>query len=263
MLRLQQEALEFDREAADLLQWINEKRAQAQSEDYGQDYEHLALVNAKFQALCDEVRSCEEARIASVRRLSANLLAAKSPEAKSIRKKIDDVKTARELLEEDLTNRQLTLTSAAEIHCFNKDVQDLLRRINEKEMAFDEQMGRDVASCEGLRRKHEIFVEELTALKVQLQDLNRQSEALREKHPGDTAESVAAETDELIDRFRGLWLRAEKRTVDLGMASDYFKFVACVRDVSAWIESTNKQIREQPGGVFNVNQMRQEHDNLR
>lgn len=62
MLKLQQEALEFDQEAAELLQWICEKRGQAQSEDYGQDFEHLALINAKFQALKDEVRSCEEPR---------------------------------------------------------------------------------------------------------------------------------------------------------------------------------------------------------
>ncbi len=250
MLRLQQEALEFGREATDLLQWISEKRAQAQSDDYGQDFEHLALINAKFQALRDEVRSCEEARVASVRRLSANLLAAKSPEAKAIRRRLDEVKAARELLEEALQTRELTLASAAEIHCFNKDVQDLLRRIGDKEAAFagaQRQLARDVASCEGLRRQHEIFVEELTALKAQLQELNAQSEALRQKHPGDTAESVAAETDELIERFRGLWLAAERRVVDLGLASEHFRFLACVRDVAAWIEATGRQMRELPG----------------
>ena len=151
MLKLQQDGLEFDREASELMQWINEKRAQAQSEDYGQDFEHLVLINAKFQALKDEVRTCEEPRIASVRKPSTHLLAAKSPEAKAIRNRIDDVKTARELLEEDMHNQELTLNSAAEIHCFNKDVQDLLRRISDKELAFtgvEKNLSRDVHSCE-------------------------------------------------------------------------------------------------------------------
>ncbi len=55
MLRLQQEGVEFEGEADELLRWIGEKRGEAQSEEYGRDYEHLALVGAKFQALKDEV----------------------------------------------------------------------------------------------------------------------------------------------------------------------------------------------------------------
>lgn len=268
MLKLQQENLEFEREAADLLEWIGEKRVQAQSEDYGQDYEHLALINAKFQALKDEVKSCEEARYASVRKLSSALLAAKSPETKSIRKKIEDVKQARDLLEAELQGRELTLGSAAEIHCFNKDVQDLLRRISEKELAFAagaESNGKDFQGCESLRRKHEIFKEELTALKVQLQELNKQSELLRERHPGDTAESVAAETDELIDRFRALYLKAEQRGCELKQASDYFDFLIRVRAVNEWMGQTSVAIRERPTWVdlFTVDQQKQAHDSLR
>ena len=117
-----------------------------------------------------QVRSCEEARHASVRKLSASLLAAKSPATKAIRKKMEEIQRARELLEEELQSRELTLNSAAEIHCFNKDVQDLLRRINEKELVFAgsaaTDSSKDFQSCETLRRKHEIFKEELTALKV-------------------------------------------------------------------------------------------------
>lgn len=164
-------------------------------------------------------------------------------------------------------NRELMLNSAAEIHCFNKDVQDLLRRINEKELAFsgiEKSIGKDVHSCESLQRKHEIYIEELTALKVQLQDLNKQSEILRERHPGDTAESVAAETDELIDRFRELWLKAEKRTYELKQASDYFQFLACVKNVSEWMSRTSELIREHPASVdlFSVTRQKEEHENL-
>lgn len=269
MLRLQQESLEFERAAADLMEWIGEKRTQAQSEDYGQDYEHLALINAKFQALKEEVKSCEEARCASVRQLSSALLAARSPETKSIRKKMEEVKRARDLLAAELQSRELNLCSAAEIHCFNKDVQDLLRRISEKELAFAagaESNGRDLASCESLRRKHEIFGEELTALKAQLQELNKQSGLLREKHPGDTAESVAAETDELIDRFRALFLKAEQRGCELKQASGYFDFLVSVRAVGEWMAQTSGAIREPPTGavdLFTAGQQKQAHDSLR
>lgn len=188
MLKLQQGAREFESEASKLMQWINEKRAQAQSEEYGQDFEHLALINAKFVALKDEVRSCEESRYASIRKLSTNLLNAKSPDAKSIRKKIDDLKTARELLDEDLHNRELHLSSAAELHCFNKDVQELFRQIDDKELVFtavENSFGRDIHSCESLIRKHEIYKEELNLnLRPRLHELIKQSEILRDKYPG-------------------------------------------------------------------------------
>lgn len=165
MLALQAEALEFDRESAELVQQMNEKRAQAQSEDYGQDYEHLSLIKAKFGSLRDEVKSYEP-RYARLRKLSSDLLNSKSPEAKLIRKRVDELKATRELLEEDLNNREQILNSAAEIHRFNKDVQDLLRRINEKEMAFVNDFGRDFHSCASFDRKHQTYIEELTALKV-------------------------------------------------------------------------------------------------
>ena len=267
-IQLQLKSVEFDRESFEFLQWLNGKRQQAQSEEYGQDFEHLAIINAKFLVLKDEVNSFVEPRYADVKRLSASLLSAKSPETKSIRKKMDELKTTRELLEEELHNRELTLASAAEIHCFNKDVQDLLRRINDKEAAFggvELTIGRDTESCESLIRKHEIFIEELTAIEVQLRELNKQSELLRTKHPGDTAESVAAETDELIDRFRTLLRKTEKRSRELRQASDYFKFLAYIRVVTDWTELTRRAISEQPVPVdlFAVSQQRQEHDQLR
>ena len=100
---------------------------------------------------------------------------------------------------------------------------------------------------------------------VQLQELNRQSELLREKHPGDTAESVAAETDELIDRFRALFLKAEQRGFELKQASDYFDFLVRARAVSEWMAQTSAAIRERPSNMdlFTVDQQKQEHDSLR
>ena len=72
--------------------------------------------------------------------------------------------------------------------------------------------------------------------------MNKQSELLRQKHPGDTAESVAGEMDELIDRFSELWFMAEKRTRDLKQASEFFKFTACVKDVNQWMDETRRAL---------------------
>ena len=119
VLALQLIALEFDRESFELIKMINDKRQQAQSEDYGQDFEHLTLIRAKFVSLADEVKSFEP-RWAHVLKLSSELLNAKFAESKYVRKRIDELKVARDQLDLDLRTRELTLNSAAEIHRFNK-----------------------------------------------------------------------------------------------------------------------------------------------
>ena len=156
-LEMKQSAIEFEREATDLIQWLNEKRQKLiQSDsDYGQDYEHLLQLQAKFNALKDEIKVFEEPRLERIRMLSTELLNAKSPESKQIRKRWDDIKVLRDLLNQEIQSRDIILNSAAEIHCFNRDVQDLLRRISDKELSFSTDLGRDTQSCEQLKRKHE------------------------------------------------------------------------------------------------------------
>lgn len=201
----QLDALEFNRESSELIVWMNEKRSQVQSDDYGQDLEHLNFIKAKFDQLKDEVRSSEP-KYQRLKLLGQELITSKISESKPIRKRLDDLKSTREQLETDLDQRELILKSAAEIHRFNKDVHDMLRCIAEKEAALvTSDHGRDFNSCELLQRKHRIYIEELQALKSQLADLNKQSEVLRQRHSGDTAESITAEMDELIDKFKVLF----------------------------------------------------------
>jgi spectrin beta len=116
---------------------------------------------------------------------------------------------------------------------------------------------------------HKIFinfkkVKKKFPFKSQLQDLNKQSELLRQQHPGDTAESVSAEMEELIERFRDVWLMAEQRSADLKQALEFFKFIACVKDVNEWMDETRKSLLAKPQlhDLFTVTQCRQELDNL-
>lgn len=263
LIKLQLEALEFYRESSELIIWLNEKRQQAQSEEFGQDLEHLNLIKAKFGQLKEEIRSSEP-KYQRLRKLASDILSSKLAESKPIRKRQDDLKNTRELLENDIQNREQVLESAGEIHKFNKDVQDLLRCINEKELAFVNDLGKDFNSCELLQRRHQIYVEELTALRLQLHELNKQSEMLRNKHPGDTAEGISAEMDDLVDRFRKLWLTSERRTKDLRQASDYFRFLVCIRDVNEWMDETRRVLTAQVNfnDLFSVTNAQQEHENL-
>jgi hypothetical protein len=270
LLNIQLNWLEFERDSAELLKWLTDKRALAQLDDYGQDLEHLILIREKFAKLRDEVTLTCEPRYARLKKLGNDLLAAKSPETKNIRKRLDDLKVTRDLLEQDLLRRDAVLNSAAELHQFNRDVNDLLRRIGDKELAFESvanDLGRDSRTCDALQRKHVIFVDELNTIRIQLFELNKTSEMLREKHPGDTAESVASEMSELIERFSKIWSLSEARSAQLVQSSDLFKFMTLVRDANAWISETRHSILgdvdpSQFVDLFAVTQLRQQHNTL-
>ncbi|CAF0717385.1 unnamed protein product [Brachionus calyciflorus] len=262
-LSLKLEALEFDRESTEFMKWINEKRVQAQSEEYGQDFEHLILINEKFIALNDEIKLGDN-KYERLRKRASDLLNFKSADSKIIHKRNDEVKNNYEMLLSELKQRELLLQSAAEIHRFNKDVQDLNRRIGEKEASFVVDLGRDLNSCETLVRKHSTFMEELSALKFHLNDLNKESEVLRAKHPGDTEETIISEMNDLIDRFNNLRLKSEKRTRDLNHSCSYFKFTTRVKDINRWMAETKRSLLTytQPLDLYSVTQLKEELNNL-
>jgi spectrin beta len=258
-LSMQLSWLEFDRDSAELLRWLAERRAVAAADDYGHDLEHLILIREKFAKLRDECTLTCDTRLGRLRQLGTQLLAAKHPEAKSTRKRLDDLRATREHLDNELRRRDSVLSAAAELHTFNRDVQDLLRRIGDKELVlFDEERAvtsesaaaRDSRTCQTLHRAHLIIVDELNTVRVQLYELNQTSERLRAEHPGDTAESVAGEMVELIERFGRVWRAAEARTVSLDQAQALHRFMAIVRDANAWIEDTRRSIT---GTEFSLN----------
>ena len=139
-----------------------------------------------------------------------------------------------------------------------------MRRINDKEFAFVNDFGKDFHTCASFDRTHQTYIEELTALRAQLYELNKQSDLLRQKHPGDTAESVSAEMNDLFERFTELWLMAERRTRDLKQAMEFFRFIASVKDVNQWMDETRKSLTSSlhMPDLFAVTNAHQELKNL-
>lgn len=68
-----------------------------------------------------------------------------------------------------LESREQRLNAAGEIHRFHRDVADALSRIQDKDAAISDDLGRDLNSVLTLIRKHEGFENDLVALEAQLQ----------------------------------------------------------------------------------------------
>ena len=88
-------------------------------------------------------------------------------------------------LQEQIAARTKRLASAAEIHRFNRDLNELIARIQEKDAALSlEDLGRDLASVQALQRKHEGFERDLLALEPQLKALTSEATRLQAAYQG-------------------------------------------------------------------------------
>ncbi|XP_078000869.1 spectrin beta chain, non-erythrocytic 5-like isoform X3 [Glandiceps talaboti] len=232
---------EYARESDDLAEWIADQDQIATAEDFGQDYEHLLALEKKFDDFKRNVDAGSE-RYAQCEELARQLIEDQHPETPIIAEKQDALKAGYQTLLEHIDSRDGGLQAAAEIHRFNRDVADALARIQEKEAAIPEDLGKDLNSVNGLIKKHEVYESDLVALEGQLQVLLDDSARLQEAYPGEHAEHIAEQQEAVLAAWNDLQDKAQKRK-DLLMASqDFQKFLAACRDLSAWCEEINREI---------------------
>lgn len=77
---------EYFLESRELEQWIKEQEQAAGSEDYGQDYEHLLILQAKFNDFKHRIEAGSE-RFSQCEQLAKKLIANDSPYIPEIEKK--------------------------------------------------------------------------------------------------------------------------------------------------------------------------------
>lgn len=88
-------------------------------------------------------------------------------------------------LQDQIKIRTKRLASAAEIHRFNRDLNELITRIQEKDASLSmEDLGRDMASVQGLQRKHEGHERDLLAVQQQVETLSAESAKLQAAYQG-------------------------------------------------------------------------------
>ena len=179
---------EFYRESYQFLEWIGEQMITAQSDDYGQDYEHLLLVQSKFKDFKCFVDSHSD-RFNQLETFANRLK--QTAQVEEVQERWSSVTTAWKRLNEVILGRDQKLAAAAQIHKFNRDVAEALSRILEKHsiIAIDD-VGRDLPSVQSLLRKHEGFENDLVALESQLQVLIDDSARLQNEYPGGNAQHI-------------------------------------------------------------------------
>ncbi|XP_055309165.1 spectrin beta chain, non-erythrocytic 1 isoform X4 [Sitodiplosis mosellana] len=223
---------EYFAECAELEQWIKELEQAASSEDYGQDYEHLLLLQNKFDDLKHRVESGVE-RFNQCNDFAKKLLASESPYIADIEKCQDQLSTSWQNLLQLIALREQKLRGAGEIHRFYRDVTEAIFRIQDKNAAISTEMGKDLNSALALHRKHEGFENDLVALEAQLQVLVEDSTRLQKKYPTNTT-AIRQQHENVVKAWEKLKERSALRSDQLAASCDLQTFLTQVRDLMLW-----------------------------
>ncbi|XP_065309042.1 spectrin beta chain-like isoform X2 [Dermacentor albipictus] len=254
---------EFFRESDDLQDWINEQTQAALSEDYGKDYEHLLLLQAKFEDLKLVVDTGKD-RLDQCIDLGQRLIAADVARSGEIEKCLEHLDYLMQALSEAMQAREQKLQAAGEIHRFNRDVADALSRIQEKYTAIPEELGKDLQATQSLVRRQEGFENDLVALEAQLQVLVDDSVRLQAAYPGGNAEHIAEQQQLVVDQWAALQEKVAQRKDQLKESLQLQKFLSMVRDLETWARGLCSELaaKETVRSATGAQTLKSEHDQV-
>ncbi|XP_040260714.1 spectrin alpha chain, non-erythrocytic 1 isoform X7 [Bufo bufo] len=233
-LQQAQKLVQYLRECEDVLDWINDKEAIVTSEELGQDLEHVEVLQKKFEEFQTDLAAHEE-RVNEVNQFASKLAQEEHPELELITTKQDEVNTNWQRLKGLALQRQGKLFGAAEVQRFNRDVDETISWIREKEqlMASDD-FGRDLASVQALLRKHEGLERDLAALEEKVKALRTESDRLQQSHP-QNAPQIQAKGEELLTNWEQIRTLAAERHTRLNDSYKLQRFLADFRDLTSWV----------------------------
>ena len=167
-LRLQQALVlvQFLRSCDEVLLWISDKETFVTADEFGTDLEHVEVLQRKFDEFQKDMAS-QEYRVSDVNAQAEKLVNEGHPERDTIVRKREDLNEAWQRLKQLAVMRQEKLFGAHEIQRFNRDADEAIAWIAEKDVILSsDEYGRDLASIQALQRKHEGVERDLAALQV-------------------------------------------------------------------------------------------------
>ncbi|XP_030853592.1 spectrin alpha chain, non-erythrocytic 1 isoform X3 [Strongylocentrotus purpuratus] len=228
-----QKLVHYLREVEEVMYWIQDKEPFAASIETGVDLEHVEVLQKKFDEFQKDLHAHED-RVAEVNSEANTLIEEGHPETDTIRNKQQDLNDAWERLKQLAIIRQEKLFGAMEIQRFNRDADETIGWINEKDSILSvDDYGRDLASVQALQRKHEGTERDLHALEDKVTALCQEADRLEQIHT-DHAPEIQSKKDEIANNWENLRSKADERKIRLVESANMHRFLADYRDTIAW-----------------------------
>ncbi|XP_071033294.1 spectrin alpha chain [Parasteatoda tepidariorum] len=235
-LKLQQALVlvQFLRQCDEVMFWINDKEAFVTTDEFGQDLEHVEVLQRKFDEFQKDMAS-QEFRVQEVNEQAEKLVNEGHPEGETINKRKEEVNDAWQRLKALTLLKQEKLFGAHEIQRFNRDADETITWITEKDLVLStDDYGRDLVSVQTLQRKHEGIERDLAALEDKVMTLAQEADRLCVIHQ-DHSGQIQSKNAEISSNWESLKSKAQERRRRLDESYLLHRFLADFRDLVSWI----------------------------
>ncbi|XP_077865919.1 spectrin alpha chain, non-erythrocytic 1-like [Saccoglossus kowalevskii] len=256
-----QKLVHFLRECDEVMYWIKDKEAFTSSVETGVDLEHVEVLQKKFDEFQKDLQAHED-RVVDVNAEADKLIEEEHPESETITTRQRELNEAWERLKAAALARQEKLFGAMEIQKFNRDADETISWINEKDSVMSsDDYGRDLASVQTLQRKHEGLERDLAALEDKVSTLSTEADRLQQIHD---APEIQTKKDEILTNWGLLTTKAHERKERLEDSYKLHHFLADFRDLLSWIHDmkaliTADELAKDVAGAEALLERHQEH----
>jgi spectrin beta len=179
------------RDIDDLEQWIADKVIVADSNELGQDFEHVNLLKERFYQFAQDTQQIGQERVNHVTQIANALIDSGHADSSIIAQWNENLNSAWEDLLELIRTRTHLLQASWELQKFFSDCKEVLSHIDEKKKCIPEEVGRDAQSVAQLQRRHATFEEnDLLTLGLKVVQIQDEAAKLHSLYAGDKAKEI-------------------------------------------------------------------------
>ena len=218
------------REAADLTIWIGDKEKIVSENKLGDSPDEVELLTRRLDDFKKDLK-VNESRVNELVKIAERLKSMPNSEAANkIANIVEIVNIKWTELQQVTAKRQHKLTSAHEVQRFQRDADETMDWITEKNQTInaDYEFGSDLPSVKRLQRKHDGFERDLDALGERIRELDDVSERLISTHP-DQADAIYTKQKKIQQAWTELTQKADARKSKLLDSFDYQSFMSNFR----------------------------------
>jgi len=241
----------FNREVEDLKSWISDREVIASSEEIGQDFDNVQMIEERFDRFADQTRTIGSERLATVNAMCDQLVSNGHQDAVRLTEWKEDLNTLWEGLLELLNTRREKLNAAHEMHRYFQEAKLTLVMIEEKDESLTEDLGRDQQSVLALQRLHKAFEADLQPLGQKVEGIQEFAGQLKGQYAGDKLIEILQKEDEVVDAWKALLKRVTGHSLKLGQSDEYQRLIIMIQNLLLWIEDMRLQIEsdDQPKDI--------------
>ncbi|XP_058165915.1 spectrin alpha chain, erythrocytic 1 [Dasypus novemcinctus] len=230
-LKLQQ----YLQECADILEWIGEKEAIVTSVELGEDWERTEVLHKKFEEFQEDLTSRKE-RVDGINQYANECAKENHPKLSLIKSKQDEVNAAWEHLHGLALKRRETLSNAADLQRFKRDVTEAIQWIKEKEpLLTSEDYGKDLINSEALFHSHKGLEKSLAVMDDKVKELCAKADKLQLSHPSEAPE-IQQMKEDLVSNWTHIRALATNRKAKLQASYWYQRFLSDYDELSGWMK---------------------------